>query len=218
MESFLLREIIPIILLSLTVSGLATIFASLLGTPLGIVISLWDSRYKRPLISILNTWMALPAVLIGLLVYLFLSRQGPMGRAGLLFTPTAMIIAQTLLATPIVAALTLSAISSVARGIEETALSLGANRWQAIFALIREAKFALVTAYITGFARVIGETGMTLMVGGNIKNYTRVMTTAIALETMKGNFELAIVLGIILLVVALLINLVLQFVQGKGQR
>jgi len=217
MENFLWREIIPIVFLSIIVSGSAVIFASILGMPLGIALSLWDSRFKRIFVSILNTWMALPAVLIGLLVYLFISRNGLLGQAGLLFTPSAMIIAQTILAIPIIAALSLTAISSVARGIEETALSLGANRWQAIFVLIREAKFSLVIAFVTGFGRVIGETGMTLMVGGNIKNYTRVMTTAIALETMKGNFELAIVLGVILLVVALLINLFLQFVQGRGR-
>ncbi len=128
-----------------------------------------------------------------------------------------MVIAQAFLAAPIVTALTLSALKNIAKDTKDIAYSLGANRWQMVLTIIREGKFAFLTAIITGFSRVIGETGMTLMVGGNIKGATRVLTTAIALETMKGNFEIGIALGVVLLVVALVINLLLQLVQGGGR-
>jgi len=209
------KEILEIVFLSLLVSGSATIFAGLIGIPAGIFIALKEFRYRRLIIGFINTWMAVPAVVIGLLVYIFLSRKGPLGIFGFLFTPYAIVIAQTILALPIITALTLSALKNIANDIRDIAYSLGANRQQMIFTIIKEGKFAFLTAIITGFSRLIGETGMTLMVGGNIKGATRVLTTAISLETMKGNFEFGIALGVILVFVALVINVCLQALQGK---
>ncbi|HCJ66286.1 MAG TPA: ABC transporter permease [Elusimicrobia bacterium] len=211
------KEIVEIVFLSLIVSGSATLIAGLIAIPSAVFLALKEFRYKRLLIGLINTWLALPAVVIGLLVYIFLSRRGPLGFWGFLFTPYAMVIAQAFLAAPIVTALTLSALKNIAKDTKDIAYSLGANRWQMVLTIIREGKFAFLTAIITGFSRVIGETGMTLMVGGNIKGATRVLTTAIALETMKGNFEIGIALGVVLLVVALVINLLLQLVQGGGR-
>jgi len=208
------KEIVEIVFLSLIVSGSATLIAGLIAIPSAVFLALKEFRYKRLLIGLINTWLALPAVVIGLLVYIFLSRRGPLGFWGFLFTPYAMVIAQAFLAAPIVTALTLSALKNIAKDTKDIAYSLGANRWQMVLTIIREGKFAFLTAIITGFSRVIGET---LMVGGNIKGATRVLTTAIALETMKGNFEIGIALGVVLLVVALVINLLLQLVQGGGR-
>jgi tungstate transport system permease protein len=210
-------ETLEIVLLSLAVSGASSLLAALAGIPLGAAVALGDFKRKRLVFALLNTWMALPAVVIGLFVYLFLARGGPLGALGLLYTPGAMIIAQALLATPILAALTASALREKGRDVAETALSLGADRVSAARAVISEARFALVTAALTGFSRVLGETGMTMMVGGNIKGFTRVMTTSIALETMKGNFELGIILGVVLIAMALIVNFGIQFFQGYEQ-
>lgn len=209
------KEIVEIVFLSLIVSGSATIIAGLIAIPSAVFLALKEFRYKRLVIGLVNTWLALPAVVIGLLVYIFLSRHGPLGFWGFLFTPYAMVIAQAFLAAPIVTALTLSALKNIAKDTKDIAYSLGANRWQMVFTIIREGKFAFLTAIITGFSRIIGETGMTLMVGGNIKGATRVLTTAIALETMKGNFEIGIALGIVLIFVAIILNIILQILQGK---
>jgi len=209
------KEIIEIVGLSILVSGSATIIAGIFGIPIGLYLACKEFRFKRLVIVLLNTWLALPAVLIGLLVYIFLSRRGPAGTLGLLFTPYAIILAQAILATPIISALCLSALKGMAKEIRDVCYSLGANRFQTVFLLIKEGKFAFLTAIITGFSRIIGETGMTLMVGGNIKGETRVMTTTIALETMKGNFEIGIAIGVVLLSVAVIINLLLQIIQGK---
>jgi tungstate transport system permease protein len=209
------KEIIEIVVISLLVSGSATIIAGVVGIPIGVYLALKEFKFKRAIIIIINTWLALPAVLIGLLIYIFLSRRGPLGTFGFLFTPYALIIAQTILATPIICALSLSALKGIAKDVKDISYSLGANRFQTALILIKEGKFAFLTSVITGFSRVIGETGMTLMVGGNIKGETRVMTTAIALETMKGNFEIGIAIGIVLLFVAVIINIILQIVQGK---
>ncbi|MEW6607274.1 MAG: ABC transporter permease [bacterium] len=209
------KEIIEIVLLSIIVSGSATIIAGIFGIPIGLYFAVKEFKFKRVLVGIINTWLALPAVLIGLLVYIFLSRKGPAGIFGLLFTPSAIIIAQALLATPIICALSLSALKGIAKDVKDVAYSLGASRSQMALILIKEGKFAFLTAIITGFSRIIGETGMTLMVGGNIKGETRVMTTTIALETMKGNFETGIAIGIVLLFIAVIINILLQIIQGK---
>jgi tungstate transport system permease protein len=209
------KEILEIVFLSLLVSGSATIIAGFFGIPVGIFVALKDFKSRRFIIGILNTWMALPAVVIGLLIYIFLSRRGPLGSLGFLFTPIAIIIAQSILATPIIAALTVSALKNIAKDIKDVSYSLGADRFQMVISILREGKFALITAIITAFARVIGETGMTLMVGGNIKGATRVLTTAISLETMKGNFEFGIALGVVLIFVAILLNIILQILQGK---
>ncbi len=209
------KEVLEIVFLSLFISGSATIIAGFFGIPIGIFIAIKKFRYRRFIIGLINTWLALPAVLIGLLVYIFLSRRGPLGGFGFLFTPYAIIIAQSILATPIIAALTIAALKNIAKDIKDVSYSLGANRFQMIATILREGKFAFLTAIITAFARVIGETGMTLMVGGNIKGATRVLTTAISLETMKGNFEFGIALGVVLIFVAIFLNIILQTLQGK---
>jgi len=209
------REILQIVALSLVVSGTATVLASLAAIPSALFLALKEFPGKRLVVGLVNTAMAVPAVLIGLLVYGLVSRRGPLGALGLLFTPGAMVLAQALLAFPLITALALAALKGVARDARDLALSLGANRGQLAAAVIRQGRFAFLTAIIAGFSRVIGETGMTLMIGGNIKGQTRVLTTAISLETMKGNFEIGIALGIVLLLVALAINIALQAVQGK---
>lgn len=208
-------EILSIIWLSLLVSAAATVLAGILGIPLGVFLAIAEFRFKRVVIALLNTALAIPAVLIGLLVYIVVNRRGLLGFLGILFTPWAMILAQALLAFPIITALSLSALKGVAKDTKDLAFSLGASPLQMSLAVIRQGKFAFLTAVIAGFSRIIGETGMTLMVGGNIKGETRVMTTAISLETMKGNFELGIALGLVLLMVALVLNVFLQVMQGK---
>ncbi|MCX6558120.1 MAG: ABC transporter permease [Candidatus Aminicenantes bacterium] len=209
------REILQIVFLSLIVSGSATLLAAAAAIPAALLLALREFRGKRFLVGAINTALAVPAVLIGLLVYGLVSRRGPLGTLALLFTPGAMIMAQALLAFPLITALALAALKGIARDARDLALSLGANRLQLALAVIRQGRFAFLTALIAGFSRVIGETGMTLMVGGNIKGQTRVLTTAISLETMKGNFEIGIALGIVLLLVALVINIALQWAQGK---
>ncbi len=209
------REVLQIVALSLIVSGTATVLASLAAIPTALFLALKEFRGKRLIVGLVNTTMAMPAVLIGLVVYGLVNRRGPLGSLGLLFTPKAMILAQALLAFPLITALALAALKGVARESRDLALSLGANRFQLAAAVIHQGRFAFLTAIIAGFSRVIGETGMTLMVGGNIKGQTRVLTTAISLETMKGNFEIGIALGIVLLLTALAVNIALQAVQGK---
>jgi tungstate transport system permease protein len=208
-------EILRIVALSLVVSGAATLLASLAAVPASLFLALKEFRGKRLLVGLVNTAMSVPAVLIGLLVYGLVNRRGPLGTLGLLFTPGAMVLAQALLAFPLITALALAALKGIAKDARDLALSLGANRLQLAAAVIRQGRFAFLTAIIAGFSRVIGETGMTLMVGGNIKGQTRVLTTAISLETMKGNFEIGIALGIVLLLAALAVNVALQGVQGK---
>jgi len=209
------KEILEIAFLSIFVSGSATIIAGVFGILFGVFIAIKEFKLKRFVIGFLNTWLAFPAVVIGLLVYIFLSRRGPFGTFGFLFTPYAIVIAQAILALPIISALTVSALKNSSYDVKNLAYSLGANNFQMVFTIIKESRFAFLTAIITAFARVIGETGMTLMVGGNIKGSTRVLTTAISLETMKGNFEFGIALGVVLLFVALLVNIFLQLIQGK---
>jgi tungstate transport system permease protein len=209
------RDVLQIVALSLIVSGTATVLASLAAIPTALFLALKEFRGKRLIVGLVNTTMAVPAVLIGLVVYGLVNRRGPLGPLGLLFTPKAMILAQALLAFPLITALALAALKGVARESRDLALSLGANRFQLAAAVIHQGRFAFLTAIIAGFSRVIGETGMTLMVGGNIKGQTRVLTTAISLETMKGNFEIGIALGIVLLLTALAVNIALQAVQGK---
>jgi tungstate transport system permease protein len=208
-------ELLSIVGLSLLVSGAATLLAAAIGAPLGLWLSVAEFRGRRFLIWLVQTALSIPAVLIGLVVYILVSRRGLLGFMGLLFTPGAMILAQALLATPIIAALTLAALKDKARDGRDLAYALGASRGRMLLTILRQGRFAFLAAMVAGFSRVLGETGMTLMVGGNIKGATRVMTTAISLETMKGNFEIGIALGLVLLVVALIVNVVLQWGQGK---
>jgi tungstate transport system permease protein len=208
-------EVLEIVGLSLLVSGAATVLAAAVGVPFGLWLSLAEFRGRRFLISLVQTALSVPAVLIGLVVYILVSRRGLFGFLGLLFTPGAMILAQALLALPLITALTLAALQGPAREGRDLAYSLGASRGRMLGTILRQGRFAFIAAMITGFSRVVGETGMTLMIGGNIKGATRVMTTAISLETMKGNFEIGLALGIVLLLVALVVNVILQMCQGK---
>ncbi len=211
------REIFSIVLLSFSVSLTAVFLSSLFSLPLSLLLALKKFPGNRFIVNTINSLMAVPAVAIGLIVYLIISRRGPLGILALLYTPWAMIIAQALLATPIITSLSHQTLKRVGSMVRETAVSLGASGFQTVLTIVKEAKSSLVAAFIVGFARVIGETGMTMMVGGNIKGATRVMTTAIALETMKGDFELAVALGIILLIVAFVVNIILQATQGAGR-
>ncbi len=211
-------ELIGIILLSLKVSGLALLIATLLGLPVGAALGLRKFSGRGIVVSTVNTFMGLPPVVVGLFVYLLLSRKGPLGPLGLLYTPSAMVMAQTILAAPIVIALCRSAVVSVDPILGQAARSLGATPGQVTIAIIKEARYGILSAVIAAFGRVMAEVGSILIVGGNIAGYTRVMTTTIALETDKGNFELAVALGIILLIISFVINVLLHFVQKRGRR
>lgn len=213
---YLNPELLGIIALSLAVSCTSLLLATLFGLPLGAIVGLKRFPARSAVISLVNSFMGLPPVVVGLFVYLLLSRSGPLGFMGLLYTPSAMIIAQTILAFPIVTALCHSAVVNVDPVIRQAASTLGATPLQVTGTIIREARYGILSAVITAFGRVIAEVGAILIVGGNIAGYTRVMTTTIALETDKGNFELAIALGIILLAISLLVNLALHAVQSKG--
>jgi len=210
------RELLGIIVLSLVVSGTALIIASIAGIPAGAFVGLKRFSGRSIAVSALNTFMGLPPVVVGLFVYLFLSRKGPFGFMGLLYTPSAMIIAQVILAFPIVAALSHSAITHIDPLIRQASRSLGATPAQVTINTIREARYGIFAAIIAAFGRVMAEVGAILIVGGNIAGYTRVMTTTIALETDKGNFELALALGIILLLLSFIVNICLHLVQRKG--
>lgn len=212
------RELLGIIFLSLKVSGLALVIASCLGLPLGALMGLRKFPLRGALISAMNTLMGLPPVVAGLLLYLLLSRSGPLGFMGLLYSPKAMVLAQSLLCFPIVASLSHTAISSVDPIVRQASLTLGATPFQASLALFREARYGVLSAIIAALGRAMAEVGAILVVGGNIAGYTRVMTTTIALETDKGNFELALALGVILLMISLVINASLYTLQRKGRR
>ncbi|MBF0330163.1 MAG: ABC transporter permease [Nitrospirae bacterium] len=209
------HELFAIILLSLKVSLTALCLASIAGIPIGAFTGLKKFRFRGTIISVINTFMGLPPVVVGLCVYLILSRSGPLGFLSLLYTPFAMIIAQTILAFPIVVSLTHSAIVGVDPVIRQAATTLGASPLQESLTVVKEARYGIMAAVIAALGRVMAEVGAILIVGGNIAGYTRVMTTTIALETDKGNFELALALGIILLSISLLINAALHLVQKK---
>jgi tungstate transport system permease protein len=208
--------LLGIIGLSLQVSGLALVAATLIGLPMGALLGLKRFPARDLAISIVNTCMGLPPVVVGLFLYLLLSRRGPFGILGLLYSPSAMIVAQTILAFPIVAALCHAAIVNVDPVIRQAARTLGATPRQAMIAIILEARFGIFSAIMAAFGRVMAEVGAILIVGGNIAGYTRVMTTTIALETDKGNFELALALGIILLLISFGINSSLYLIQKRG--
>ena len=210
------QELLGIIFLSLKVSGIALIISSIIGVPAGTIIGLRKFPGRGFIITLLNTFMGLPPVVVGLFVYLLLSRSGPLGFMGLLYTPSAMVAAQSILAFPIVASLCHSAIVTVDPIIGQAAITLGATPYQKAITIIKEARYGILSGIIAGLGRVMAEVGAILIVGGNIAGYTRVMTTTIALETDKGNFELALALGIILLTLSLIINVVLHFFQKIG--
>ena len=210
------KELLGIIFLSLRVSGTALVVATFLGLPLAALLGFRKFPMRGLFINILNTFMGLPPVVVGLFIYLLLSRAGPLGFMGLLYTPIAMIIAQSVLAFPIVTSLSHSAIVSVDPVIKQAATTLGATPFQTSLTIIREAKYGIMSGIIAAFGRVMAEVGAILIVGGNIAGFTRVMTTTIAMETDKGNFDLALALGIILLTISLVINSALHFIQKKG--
>ena len=199
-------DLVEIVLLSLRVSLTAVALAALVGLPLGAAVALFRFPGRGIVTVVLNTLMGLPPVVVGLVVYLLLSRSGPLGVFSLLFTPAAMIIAQAILVTPIVAALTRQTITDLWEEEGEQLRSLGAGTWQAIPILLWDGRFSLLTAVVAGFGRASAEVGAVMIVGGNIDHFTRVMTTAIALETSKGDLVLAMALGIILLAISLSVN------------
>ena len=207
-----------IVLLSLRVSLSATLIACLAGMPIGALLAVGRFPGRRALIVLFNGLMGLPPVVVGLLVYLLLSRAGPLGRFGLLFSPTAMVIAQAILVTPIVAALTRQVIADAWTEYREALRSLGASRPRAAATLLWDGRFSLTTAALAGFGRAIAEVGAVMIVGGNIDGVTRVMTTTIALETSKGDLPLALALGCILIALVLSINALAYALRGWAQR
>ena len=208
-------EVVHAVWTSLSTSAIAVILAAGLGIPGGTLLGLGRFAGRRAALTVLNTLMALPTVVVGLVVYGMLSRQGPLGGWGLLFTPAAMIIGQTVLSAPIVANYTVAAVAGADPRIMSTALTLGAGRLRGAWQLLLEVRFGVMAAVVAGFGRVIAEVGVAMMLGGNIRNYTRTMTTAIALETSKGEFAFGLALGIVLMTVALFINLFLNLLQQK---
>jgi tungstate transport system permease protein len=199
-------DLLEIVLLSLQVSLTAVGVASLIGLPLGAAVALFRFRGRQSIAVLLNALMGLPPVVVGLIVYLMLSRSGPFGVLGLLFTPGAMIVAQSILVTPIVAALSRQVVEDMWAEYREQLSSLGASPRRAIWTLLWDGRFSLVTAVLAGFGRASAEVGAVMIVGGNIDHVTRVMTTAIALETSKGDLALALGLGIVLIALSLVIN------------
>jgi len=211
-------QLFAIVGLSLQVSVIAVAVAAVIGLPLGAFVAVFDFRGRSAAIALLNTLMGLPPVVVGLIVYLMLSRAGPLGPFGLLFTPTAMVIAQSILVLPIIAALTRQTVADLYGEYTEQLQSLGVGPVRAIPTLLWDGRYSLLTAILAGFGRAIAEVGAVLIVGGNINHVTRVMTTTIALETSKGNLAIALGLGIILLALALAVNAGALFVQGVAQR
>ena len=210
-----------ITLLSLRVSATATLIAALIGLPLGAWVALTRSRTRLPIVVVLNASMGLPPVVVGLVVYLLLSRSGVMGPLGWLFTPAGMVMAQTILITPIIAALTRQTIEDAHSGLRDWFSSLGLSAWQRVVTLLFEARISLAVVLLAGFGRAIAEVGAVMIVGGNIAGSTRVMTTTIALETSKGDLPLALALGALLVALVLVINGAAQWLkswmeQGRG--
>lgn len=212
---FLDSEILGITLLSFQVSCTAVLLASIAAIPVGTVLGLKDFRGKQIILTLVNTLMGLPPVVVGLILYLLLSNMGPLGPLSLLYTPTAMILAQFIMAVPVIVGLTYSTIASVSERIVEQTLSLGATRWQLILVVLREAKMGILTSVIAAFGGAISEVGAIMIVGGNIRYFTRTLTTAIVLYTSMGEFEMAVTLGIILLGTSFTINLFLTYMQSK---
>jgi len=209
------REVLSITALSLALSGLATLASLVMGVGLGLVLALNRFPGKRLVISLVNTGMGLPPVVVGLFVSILLWRNGPLGMLHLLYTPMAIVIAQTVIATPIIAGLSLAALQQLPPDLRLQILTLGATRRQMVWVLIKEARLPLLAAVMAGFGGVISEVGASIMVGGNIKGSTRVLTTATVMETSKGNFDIAIALSVILLVLAFAVNAALTHLQQR---
>lgn len=211
------RDVLGITGLSLQVSGAATLLALLIGLPLGTGLALARFPGRGLVVSLVNTGMGLPPVVVGLFVSILLWRSGPLGSLELLYTPAAIVLAQFVIAVPIVTGLTLAAVQQIPERFRLQILALGASRAQLVWILIREARLPMLAALMAGFGAVISEVGASLMVGGNIRGQTRVLTTATVLETSKGNFDVAIALSVILLVLTFVVNWALTWVQQRGR-
>ncbi len=211
-------ELAQVVGLSLQVSLTAVVIATLIGLPIGAMIAVERFRGRQSLIVLLNALMGLPPVVVGLVVYLLLSRAGPLGSLGILFTPTAMVIAQAVLITPIIAALSRQTIEDAWREYDEQLRSLGAQRLSAAMTLIWDTRFSLMTIVLAGFGRAAAEVGAVMIVGGNIDGVTRVMTTAIALETSKGDLPLALGLGIVLVTLVIVLNALAAVIREMALR
>ena len=209
-------EVFQITILSLQVSAIATVISLLVGLPLGTWLALGSFRGRSFFLSVINTGMALPPVVVGLVVALMLWRSGPLGDLHLIYTPVAIIIAQTVIAAPVVTGLTAASLEALDPRLQQQLLGLGASRLQMIWYLWREARLPLLAALMAGFGSVISEVGASMMVGGNIRGQTRVLTTAIVLETSKGEFEQGIALGFVLIVLAVGVNVALSALQDEG--
>ncbi len=206
-------EVYEIAFRSIYITFSATLIASVISIPIALYLAFHDFRGKTSLVNLIHTLYALPTVLIGLLVFLMLSRQGPLGFLGLLFTPGGMIIGQVILVIPILVGLTYSAVTSLDPIVKDTIISLGADYIQLLVSILREVRFVIYAAIAMAFGRAISEVGAAIMIGGNIKGFTRILTTAISLETSMGNIELSMALGIILLFIALIVNFVMTSIR-----
>ncbi len=214
------EALFEIVFLSLRVSGTALLFSTLIGIPLGAIMGLSRFIGRRLVISLLYTGMGFPPVVVGLFVYLMLSRSGPLGQLNsslipTLFTPAAMVVAQTIISFPLVAGFTMAAVMGVDPGLRLQVQALGATRWQMAAAILAEARVGVIVSVIAGFGSIISEVGAVMMVGGNIEHSTRVLTTAIVLETRKGNFDLAMAIGVVLLSISFLTNIAMLRLQGR---
>ena len=211
-------EVLRITWLSLRVSGIATLISVVLGLGLAVLMALNEFPGKRLVIALVNTGMGLPPVVVGLFITVFLWRNGPLGFLGILDTPAAIILAQAVIATPIIAGLGLAALQHLPPGLRLQILSLGATRPQTVWLLLKEARLPLLAAVMAGFGGVISEVGASIMVGGNLKGSTRVLTTATVMETSRGNFDVAFALSFILLILAFGVNALLTHLQQRGRR
>jgi len=211
-------EVMGITWLSLKISGTATFISLFIGVSTGTIVALTSFPGRKLGVTLINTGMGLPPVVVGLFVTILIWRNGPLGFLDILYTPYAMIIAQAIIATPIVMGISLAAIQNLPPNLRLQILSLGASRLQMVWILVKESKLPLLAAVMAGFGGVISEVGASIMVGGNIKGYSRVLTTATVMETGKGNFDIAIALGIILLLLAFMVNLFLTHVQQRQQQ
>lgn len=211
------REVLRITLLSLMISGSATAISLVLGISIGTLIALGSFPGKRLVVSLVNTGMGLPPVVVGLFVSIFLWRNGPLGFLGLLYTPAAMVVAQAIIATPIVMGITIGAMQSLPPALKLQIRALGATRPQMVWMLMKEARLPLMAGVMAGFGGVISEIGASIMVGGNIRGYTRVLTTATVMETGRGNFDVAIALSVVLLLLSLGVNYALTHIQQRDR-
>lgn len=217
----MIAEFNEIVLLSLQVTGIALFFSTIIGIPVGVMMGLARFPGRKLVVALLYTGMGFPPVVVGLFVYLLLSRSGPLGGLGLswmaqLFTPAAMIIAQTIISFPLVAGFTMAAVMGVDPAVRQQVMALGATTRQAAMTILSEARMGVVVSIIAGFGGIISEVGAVMLVGGNIEGRTRVLTTAIVLETRKGNFDLALALGGVLLAITFIANLAMLRLQGKS--